>query len=295
MPAHPSPQAESKDAVDVLIVGAGPTGLALAVDLVRRGVCTLVVEAADRPFSGSRGLSLQPRTQEVLDDIGVMDALREAGRPLPPMQTWRNGRRDGEWRLVERDPQAPVTRYPVQWLVPQWRTQQILQDRLLALGGVVEYGTRLTALHQTDQLVQAELTQTDGSRRTLNMPYLVGADGGRSTVREALGIKMKTEGGALHAAVVADVRVDGLDHDHWHTWPDGPGGELLLCPLPGTDQFQLTTPVGGEEGDPCPQRIRELIATRTHLSATAVTDVQWTSSYKPRTALAERFRDKRVF
>ncbi|MFE9400077.1 FAD-dependent monooxygenase [Streptomyces flavidovirens] len=295
MPADPSPQAEARDAVDVLIVGAGPTGLTLAVDLARRGVRSFIVEAADRQFTGSRGLSLQPRTQEALDDLGVMDALRKAGRPLPPMQTWRNGCREGEWRLVERDPQAPVSRYPVQWLVPQWRTQQILQDRLLALGGAVDYGTRLTALHQSGQQVQAELTRTDGSRRTLNMSYLVGADGGHSTVREALGITMKTEGGALHAAVVADVRLDGLDRDHWHMWPDGPGGELLLCPLPGTDQFQLTAPVGDEDSDPCPQRIRELIATRTHLPPTAVTDVQWTSYYKPRTALAERFRDGRVF
>ncbi|MGW0423884.1 FAD-dependent monooxygenase [Streptomyces sp. NPDC003015] len=282
--------------MDVLIVGAGPTGLTLAADLARRGVRALVIEAAAQQFTGSRGKSLQPRTQEALDDIGVMDALRDAGSPFPPMQTWRDGRRDGEWRLVERDPQAPVSRYPVPWLVPQWRTQEILRDQFLASDGAVEYGIQLTSLGQTDRHVLAELTHTDGSRRTLTVPYLVGADGSRSTVREVLGIVMKKErGDDLPAAVVADVRVRDLDREHWHIWPDAPGGELLLCPLPGTDQFQLNARAGDEDTDLTAQAVRKLIATRTGLPADSVTDVLWTSYYRPRTALAERFRGGRVF
>ncbi|MFC9930061.1 FAD-dependent monooxygenase [Streptomyces sp. NPDC127190] len=190
------------------------------------------------------------------------NALREAGSPFPPMQTWRNGLRDGTWRLMERDPEAPRSRYPVPWLVPQWRTQEILRDRLLELGGTVEYGTRLTSLDQSGQQVHAELTRADGSRRTVSVPYLVGADGGHGTVRETLGIRMKDEGGSLHAAVVADVRLDGLDRDHWHIWPDAPGGELLLCPLPGTDMFQLNAKADGEEREHTPERIRGRQAAR---------------------------------
>ncbi|MGA5101447.1 FAD-dependent oxidoreductase [Streptomyces lavendulocolor] len=286
-------------AVDVLVVGAGPTGLALACDLARRGVRTHVVEAGERLFGGSRGKSLQPRTQEALDDLGVMDALRAAGGPFPPMQTWRDGRRDGTWRLLEQDPGAPVSRFPEPWLVPQWRTQEILRDRLLALGGTVEHGTRLASLHQTDRHVLAELAHDDGSRRTLTVPYLVGCDGGRSTVRDALGIAMKGEDGGLHPAVVADVRIRGLDRDHWHIWLDDPDargvGSLLLCPLPGTDDFQLNARADDEGRDLTPEAVRQLIATRTHLPADAVTDVLWHSYYEPRTALAERFRDGRVF
>ncbi|MFF3487318.1 FAD-dependent oxidoreductase [Streptomyces sp. NPDC002701] len=288
------PQAQAPHPVDVLIVGAGPTGLTLALDLARRGVRTLVIEAADRQFAGSRGKSLQPRTQEALDDLGVMDALQKTGSPFPPMQTWRDGRRDGQWRLVERDPQSPPSRYPVPWLVPQWRTQEILREQLLAAGGTVQYGTRLTSLTQTDTQVRAQVTHSDGSRRTLSVPYLVGADGGRSTVREAVGIAMKDQGDDLHAAIVADVRVRDLDRDHWHIWPDGPGGDLLLCPLPGTDHFQLNARAGDQDTDCTAQRVRELIALRTHLPADAVTDVLWTSYYQPRTALAEHFRENRV-
>ncbi|OKJ97049.1 hypothetical protein AMK26_29920 [Streptomyces sp. CB03234] len=298
MPADAHRGAPVHGAVDVLVVGAGPTGLTLACDLARRGVRTHVVEAADRLFSGSRGKSLQPRTQEALDDLGVMDALRAEGGPFPPMQTWRDGRRDGEWRLIEPDPEAPVSRFPEPWLVPQWRTQEILRDRFLELGGTVEYGTRLTSLHQTDRHVLAELAQADGSRRTLTVPYLVGCDGGHSTVREALRIAMKGGGSDLHPAVVADVRVRGLDRDHWHIWLDDPDtrgvGSVLMCPLPGTEDFQLNARADGEDREVTPETVRALIAARTHLPADAVTDVLWASYYEPRTALAERFRDGRV-
>jgi 2-polyprenyl-6-methoxyphenol hydroxylase-like FAD-dependent oxidoreductase len=104
--------------VDVLVVGAGPTGLTFACDLARRGVRTHVIEAADDLFSGSRGKGLQSRTLEAFDDLGVADAVRAAGAPFPLMQTWRNGRRQGEWRFIEPDPLAPVSRYPEQWLIP---------------------------------------------------------------------------------------------------------------------------------------------------------------------------------
>lgn len=112
MPAEPH-GVPAAGAVDVLVVGAGPTGLVLACDLARRGVRTHVVEAEEHLFGGSRGKSLQPRTLEVLDDLGVMDAIGQASEPFLPMQTWRDGRRQGEWRLIEPDPQAPASRFPV--------------------------------------------------------------------------------------------------------------------------------------------------------------------------------------
>ncbi|MFJ4536802.1 FAD-dependent oxidoreductase [Streptomyces tibetensis] len=290
----PTPRTPHQPAVDVLVVGGGPTGLTLACDLARRGVRTHVVEAGDRLLPGSRGKSLQSRTLEAFDDLGVADALRAAGSPFPPMQTWRDGERQGEWQLIQPDPEAPVSRYPQPWLVPQWRTQDILRDRLLGLGGTLECGARLTSLTQTDTHVTAEVTHSDGGRHLVSALYLVGADGSHSTVRESLGIAMKGEESGLRSAVVADVRVEGPDRDHWHIWPD-PAGELLLCPLPGTDDFQLNAKITGEEFTATPETVRRLVAARTHLPSDAVTDVRWFSFYRPRTAMAERFRQGRVF
>ncbi|MGW1624327.1 FAD-dependent monooxygenase, partial [Streptomyces sp. NPDC002172] len=79
------------DAMDVLVVGAGPTGLALGIDLARRGVDARVVEAGEKLFPGSRGKGIQPRTQEVYDDLGVLDAMRAVGGPYPPQLLWKNG------------------------------------------------------------------------------------------------------------------------------------------------------------------------------------------------------------
>lgn len=86
---------------DVLIVGAGPTGLALGIDLARRGVAALVVERADRLFPGSRGKGIQPRTMEVFDDLGVLDAIRAAGGDYPVGMIWRDGERVGEHRMFD--------------------------------------------------------------------------------------------------------------------------------------------------------------------------------------------------
>ncbi|MFD8150569.1 FAD-dependent oxidoreductase [Streptomyces sp. NPDC059720] len=289
----PTPQSPRRPAVDVLVVGAGPTGLTLACDLARRGVRTHVIEAAAHLPAGSRGKSLQSRTLEVFDDLGVGDAVHAAGSLFPPMQTWHDGERRGEWQLIEPDPDAPVSRHPRPWLVPQWRTLEILRDRFLELGGTLECGARLSGLTQSDTQVTAEVTHSDGGRRRLAARYLVGADGGHSTVRESSGIAMKGDDGGLRSAVVADVRVRGLDREHWHIWPD-PAGELLMCPLPGTADFQLNAKITGEEFAATPETVRELVAARTHLPPDAVTDVGWFSFYRPRTALAERFRQGRV-
>ncbi|MEU9384525.1 FAD-dependent monooxygenase, partial [Streptomyces sp. NPDC048279] len=126
--------------MDVLIVGAGPTGLTLGIDLARRGVDALVVEAAEKLFPGSRGKGIQPRTQEVFDDLGVREALRAAGGPYPPQLFWKDGERlrtQPMFDTVAADEGAPYTD-PL--MVAQWRTQEVLYARLLELGGRVGFG-----------------------------------------------------------------------------------------------------------------------------------------------------------
>ncbi|MFE5737196.1 FAD-dependent monooxygenase [Streptomyces celluloflavus] len=279
---------------EVLIVGAGPTGLTLACDLARRGVRCRLIEQSDRLFPGSRGKGLQPRTQEVFDDLGVSDAIRAAGAPFPPMMSWENGERRGAWHLIGQAPGSPLSRYPSVWMIPQWRTQQILHERLRQLGGDVEFDTSLLDLRQTAEHVTAELAHRDGTLRTVTARYLVAADGGRSAVRHALGIAMVGKDSGLRPALVADVRIDGLDRENWHVWPKAPGGSMLLCPLPGTDDFQFSAQFETDDSDTS-RDVRGIIATRSHLLAGAVTDVRCASYYQPHAALAPRFRCGRVF
>ena len=281
---------------DVLIVGAGPTGLTLACDLARRGVRALLVERADRLFPGSRGKGLQPRTQEVFEDLGVLGAIHAAGGPYPLMTSWEDGERIGDWDLIERAAPDPSTPYGDVWMIPQWRTQEILHARLLELGGRVDFGVAVTGLEQYPEHVGVTLTDADGRTRGFTARYLVGADGGRSAVRRAAGVAMRGEQLDPRPALVADVRVDGLTRDRWHVWPKAPGGAMLLCPLPGTPDFQLFAQLedGAEEPDLSPDGVRGVVAARSHLPRDAVREVRWASAFRPRAALAERFRSGRV-
>ncbi|GAA2741298.1 FAD-dependent monooxygenase [Kitasatospora cinereorecta] len=279
---------------EVLIVGAGPTGLTLACDLARRGVRAVLVERSSALFPGSRGKGLQPRSLEVLEDLGVLDRILAAGSPYPEMMNWHGGERLGTWQLAAPRPARPGVPHPEMWLVPQWRTQEILYERLLELGGAVRFDTALVALEQDADRVSATLESADGPL-TVAADYLVAADGGRSAVRRAVGVTMI--GGAVDPlpSLVADLRVTGLDRDNWHVWPKAAGGPAMLCPLPGTDDFQFFARFEEGEPDTGTAAVRAAVAARTHLPAEAVTEVRWASDFRPRAALAERFREGRVF
>ncbi|GAA2831746.1 FAD-dependent monooxygenase [Kitasatospora sp. CM 4170] len=293
---HTQPSERIPERADVLIVGAGPTGLTLAVDLARRGVDALLVEGAGELFPGSRGKGLQPRTLEVFEDLGVLPAVLAAGGGYPRMLNWQDGERKGEWDLIRSNEPHPTVPHPNIWMLPQWRTQQLLADRLAELGGRIRFGTALTGLEQHPDRVDARLTGPDGTGRTVSARYLVAADGGRSTVRRAAGVPMAGERVDPKPALVADVEVAGLDRGNWHVWQHAPGGALLLCPLPGTTAFQLFAQFGEEvEPDTSPEAVRGVIAARTHLPAEAIGEVHWASAFRPRAALAERFREGRVF
>ncbi|MGV9992835.1 FAD-dependent monooxygenase [Streptomyces sp. NPDC003374] len=277
--------------VDVLIVGAGPTGLTLGIDLARRGVEAVVVEQADALFPGSRGKGIQPRTQEVFDDLGVLEAIRAAGGPYPPRIVWKDGERLGEQPMfepVEAEEGAPYTD-PL--MVAQWRTQEVLYARLVGLGGRVVFGCRVTAVEQDASGVSARC----GDGTVLTARYLVAADGGRSAVRRAVGVGMDGETVDAAPFLVADVRLRGLDRDHWHTFLADDGSGVALCPLAGTDDFQLQARLPGDTGpDLTLDGVRELVAAYTPLSAGDVTELRWASDFRPRTGLADRFRVGRV-
>ncbi|MEU2085984.1 FAD-dependent monooxygenase [Streptomyces albus] len=287
---------------EVLIVGAGPTGLTLACDLRRRGIGVRVAERGPALFPGSRGKGIQPRTLEVLDDLGVADAALAAGGPYPPMLVRRPGQPPAEHDLVERAAPGAGTPYPQPLMLPQWRTQQLLHERLRALGGEVEFETALTGLEQDAAGVTAHLS----TGRTVRAAYVVACDGGRSTVRGALGIAMHGETVDPEPFVVADVRIAGLERTHWHVWSDEERGMLALCPLAGTDAFQLVArpatlegtegAEGTEGGEGSVRRtLGALLAARTGLEAGRLEEVLYSSQFRVNAAMADRFRDGRVF
>ncbi|MFE7119463.1 FAD-dependent monooxygenase [Streptomyces sp. NPDC057654] len=292
MPEATSGSISEAAAGTVLIAGAGPAGLVLALELSRRGVPHRLVEAADAPFPGSKGKGLQPRTQEVFDDLGVIEAIHAKGSPYPPMTTWENGEPGPDWEMMTRGEPTPNTPYAEPWLLPQSRTQEVLRDRLRELGGRVEFGVRLKEFEQDEGGVTAELTGPSGTSERVRASYLVAADGGRSTVRAALGTPFTGETVDPTPMLTADMEMEGLPRTHWHTWNSHPGGVVAMCPLPHSNLFQTYVRFEAGDPDPAPEAVRRLVAERTGLQPGKV---HWASAFRTRAAMAERFREGRVF
>ncbi|MEQ0565230.1 FAD-dependent oxidoreductase [Amycolatopsis sp. NEAU-NG30] len=280
--------------LDVLIAGAGPAGTTLAIDLARRGLAVRVVDKAPHSFEGSRAKGIQPRTLEVFDDLGVLgDVL--AGSSDYPRLGIHLGPLTLPWRMFRNRDRSTDVPYPNTRLMPQYRTDAVLHDRLEQLGGKVEYGRELTAFEQDGSSVTATVTGDAGTER-ITARYLVGADGGSSAVRKLLGLGFLGETHEQDRMLIVDAVTDGLSRDRWHIWPGVRGRFAGACPLPGTELFQWMIrlapdeePPEGEEG--VTRRIRAHTGNR-HI---AVRDVRWRSVFRPNIRLAEAYRRGRVF
>ncbi|MGC4939434.1 FAD-dependent monooxygenase [Kribbella sp. DT2] len=277
----------------VLIAGAGPTGLTLAIDLARRGIAVRLVDQAASYFEGSRGDGLQPRTLEVFEDLGVLDEVQAQGIPVPAMKVVIDGTFVQERRMapiVEPTPDAP---YPNALMLGQSRTEAILRAKLSEYGVQVEPGTGLTTFAQDADGVTAQLSTGE----TLTVDYLVGADGGRSTVRRTLGIPFVGTTDDSIRMLLGDVAADGLDHDsgYWFARGTDPMTGVIMTPLSGGDQFQFGTPLDDDHVDPTLEILQELVDRFAGPGVAKLRDLTWSTIWRPNIRLAGRFRDGRVF
>jgi 2-polyprenyl-6-methoxyphenol hydroxylase-like FAD-dependent oxidoreductase len=259
--------------MDVLIVGAGPTGLALAVDLARRGVAVRVVDR--EIFVGSRGKGLQPRTLEVLDDLGVMAAINAAGRST-------GGKLYLNRELVRETPPGGSL------IIPQWSVNQALTDRLADLGVKVEVG-EVTSFDQTED----EVVARTATGETIRAKYLVGCDGGRSTIRKRLGVAFEGETAQEQLMLLGDFEVDGLSNEGMHMWIDPNRGLFALTPFKAVAQWQCQ--VVSEVTEPAPEVFQRLCEEFTGRSDIRLTNPTWMSTYRVNVRMVKEFRVGRVF
>ncbi len=281
--------------IAVLIVGAGPTGLTLACDLARRKVSFRIVDKAPEYFGGSRGKGLQPRSLEVLDDLGVVDQVLANGRFHLPFRGYDGATVLGDHDLHEGRVPTPDIPYASPLIIPQWRVEEILRNRLAEYGGRVELATELIGFEQNGDGVNATLVHS-GATEQVCARYMVGADGGHSLVRKELGVGFEGETWKSERMLVGDVRVDGLDRDHWHSWPKHEAGWLALCPLPSTDSFQFQAQIAVDEPDePTLERFQQIVDQRTGRSDIRLHDATWLSLYRTNVRMVDRYRVDHVF
>jgi 2-polyprenyl-6-methoxyphenol hydroxylase-like FAD-dependent oxidoreductase len=283
---------------DVLIVGAGPTGLALACDLARRGVRIRVIDKAAEYFTGSRGKAISPRTMEVLDGLGVADQVLAAGLLNVPMRTYDGGRVIGETIINPALYSGPEIPYPIPVLIPQYRTESILRDQLARQGVRVELHHEVIAVKQGEGDVTVKVAH-HGCTEDVRAEYVVGCDGGHSTIRRLIGLSF---GSAPNESEkwcwVGDVLIDGLEPGVAHRWNDPQRGMLLLSPFKDTElwQFQFL-PADGTPPLPEPDQdeFRRVWAAWTGLPAERLHDTRTASRFRVNEHIADHYRVGRVF
>jgi len=279
---------------DVLVVGAGAAGLTLAVELARRGIDFCLIEKAPEAFRGSRGKGIQPRTQEVFEDLGVIDRLVSRAGVYPPQRVYDANGGFEDQPVVEPVEPTPAEPYMIPLLAPQFITEGALRERLAELGHTPSFGRELVGFDQNADGANARVLGP-GGESVYRVRYLVGADGGRSFVRAAL--KLGFPGETLGVrAIVADVHAIGLSRDAWHRWGEGTRSQIALCPLAGTDMFQLQGPVPLEgDIDLSAEGLTALLVERTGRHDIEVTEVLWASVFNMNARLADSYRQGRVF
>jgi 2-polyprenyl-6-methoxyphenol hydroxylase-like FAD-dependent oxidoreductase len=221
---------------DVLVVGAGPTGLMLANQLARRGVDTMIVDRHDGPSVQTRALGVQARTLEIYAHLGIVEQALELGTRATGANIWARGRRAA--RIPLGDIGRDLSPYPFLLILGQDDNERLLGEALRSRDTRVQWNTELVGLTQQPDRVDARLRQPDGMARDVTAAWVAGCDGARSTVRELNGIGFI---GAPyeHVFFVADTVMKGpmvADEINVYLWPDG---FHLFFPMRGPDHWRV--------------------------------------------------------
>jgi 2-polyprenyl-6-methoxyphenol hydroxylase-like FAD-dependent oxidoreductase len=265
---------------NVLIVGAGPTGMTLALSLLSRGHEITIVDKLEEGDNTSRAAVVYPATLEVLNPYGVPERLIVRGIRSPRFTI-----RDRDRVLMPVPFDKLPTAFPYTLLVSQAVTEEVLLERLKQLGGRVLRPWTLTRLEQDTSVTTAIFE--DGKQ--IRAKFVIGADGAHSTVREQAGISSKRdEAGASYT--LADVHLTGGVPDDEVVVYFSPAGHLVVLPLPG-GIHRIVAHVDKAPEQPDVPFLQHLIETRGPERERAVVhDVIWGSRFLTHHALADKYR-----
>jgi 2-polyprenyl-6-methoxyphenol hydroxylase-like FAD-dependent oxidoreductase len=279
---------------DVLIVGAGPTGLMLANQLTRRGVRVLIIDRHNGPSLQTRALGVQARTLEIYAKLGIVDQALALGKKGTGANMWAQGRKMARVPLGETG--QDVTPYPYLLILGQDDNERIMGDKLRDLGISVQWNTELVGLKQDPDQATATLKRPDGTEQKILAAWVAGCDGARSAVRELSGIAFP---GAPyeHVFFVADVEMTGSmvpDEINIYLWRDG---FHLLFPMRGKDHWRIVgilPPALRDRDDVTFETVIPSLRNEAGAGLSFKT-CTWFSTYRIHHRAAAHFRDRRCF
>jgi 2-polyprenyl-6-methoxyphenol hydroxylase-like FAD-dependent oxidoreductase len=277
----------------VLIIGAGPTGLVLALWLTRLGVRVRIIDKTAAPGTTSRAVAVQARTLELYRQVDLASAVVEDGVKVAAANLWVGGAKAARLPLGRMG--EGLSPFPYALTYPQDAHERLLIERLDSLGVKVERRTELVRFDQHPERVRAVLKRPDGSEETCEAAYLAGCDGAHSTVREvlAMGFPGGTYSGLFYVADVdaagpaadGEIHVDFEEADFLAVFPlKGAGRLRLIGPVSWEPDREQREPTFDDVGEPAIRNLKLTIAR-----------VNWFSTYRVHHRVAARFREGRAF
>jgi 2-polyprenyl-6-methoxyphenol hydroxylase-like FAD-dependent oxidoreductase len=283
----------------VLVVGAGPTGLTVANELARHGIPPRIIDREPEPATTSRALVVQPRTLEILDDMGVVDEAIAAGTSASSLTiTFAEKTVDVDFAGQLTGPQN-YTAYPEPRTLSQHDTERILTGLLSKQGIEVKRGRALTDLSQDGDAVTVSVRREDGEIETLRCRWVIGCDGAHSAVRKAAGIPFS---GSTYRDefIMADAELDWkLPHGGLYGFPS-PAGIFAAFSMPGENRYRIfgNFPPGAdgpsaEYSEPTHEEFQAMVDERVPFPAKVVKEY-WVTRYRVHSRTVPRYREGRV-
>jgi 2-polyprenyl-6-methoxyphenol hydroxylase-like FAD-dependent oxidoreductase len=277
---------------DVLIVGAGPTGLVLALWLTRLGVDVRIIDKNPQASTTSRALAVQARTLEYYRQFGLADAVLARGRQVTAGHLWVAGREVAHLRLGDMG--RGISPYAYAMVFPQDEHELLLIDRLRGAGVVVERSLELTGFVERGDRITAELTRADGRTESCDAAYVAGCDGARSRVRDTMAVGFG--GGTYeHLFYVADVDAHGpVMNGDIHVALDRTDF-LAVFPLRDANRARMVGTVRDEASQREDLTWNDVGRRVIEWLRVDVKQVHWFSTYRVHHRVADRFRLGRAF